>query len=544
MSATSTSQPPVVPKLSDLCLETIASSMEKYPPHCFSYLAESEWDEIIRKKHRNTAPGQIKAKAGGASCRISAPVVLSGGLDGRGRTIPAVADKILTEIEKENPHLSRSAISDELVWRDCVEYKFRSGGMSRPRVFRYPWPMLVEKLKSSGDALLHVLMPPPCGLDEEGCSETSIREQREDKMMRSIQFLGNSIMSIELLAQSSVGKTVKRFIKECKKFVATDGGKSIPRWMPDILSPRPNLHLLSPVQYLDKLLSGWKDVASSSGVQITSTACNKDSGGRDRAIFIPDHFSGRNTKRTTEAEHRKDVAVAMTCRQWRHIFQALSNRETAKISRHGEKMRKLREDLNTGRPKIGHVGTKSAKATLVITNTMQKQSRQEEILNKSRGTRARMAAAASGRSVSSGTTKMKALRQEVKLKSSRQGAVGSGAQRSSTAPPMRQTVVGASKSKKSISFGASVAAYASSSSSSAVAAKHARNASSSAPRGMVGKTSSRHIELSDGKRMGLPKPKSGVFAAIEEKKRKAAAMEAYAAKQRHENDMTPRFKKR
>jgi len=403
--------------------------------------------------------------------------------------------------------------------------------------------MLVEKLKSSGDALLHVLMPPPCGLDEEGCSETSIREQREDKMMRSIQFLGNSIMSIELLAQSSVGKTVKRFIKECKKFVATDGGKSIPRWMPDILSPRPNLHLLSPVQYLDKLLSGWKDVASSSGVQITSTACNKDSGGRDRAIFIPDHFSGRNTKRTTEAEHREDVAVAMTCRQWRHIFQALSNRETAKISRHGEKMRKLRENLNEDRPKIGHVGTKSAKATLAITNTMQKQSRQEEILNKSRGTRARMAAAASGRSVSSGTTKMKALRQEVKLKRSRQGAVGSGAQRSSMAPPMRQTA-GASKSKKNTSFGASVAAYASSSSTSAVAAKHARNASSSAPRGVVGRASSRQIELSDGKRMSLPKPKSGVFAAVEEKKRKAAAMEAYAAKKRREDDMIPRFKKR
>ena len=538
MSATSTSQPPVVPSLSELCLETIASSMEKYPPHCFSYLAESEWDAIIRKKHRNTAPGQIKAKAGGASCRISAPVVLSGGLDGRGRTIPAVADKILTEIEKENPHLSRSAVSDELVWRDCVEYKFRSGGMSRPRVFQYPWPMLVEKLKSSGDALLHVLMPPPCGPDEEGCSETSIREQREDKMMRSIQFLGNSIMSIELLAQSGVGKAVKKFVKECKKFVAIDGGKSIPRWMPDILSPRPNLHLLSPVQYLDKLLSAWKDVASSSGVQVTSNACT----GREKAIFLPDHFSGRN-KRTTEAEHREDVAVAMTCRQWRHIFQALSNREAAKISRHGEKMRKLRENLHSDRPKIGQVGTKSAKKS-VITSTMQKQSRQEEILNKSRGTRARMAEAASGRSVSSGTAKMKALRQEVTLKRSRQGAVGSGAQRSSTAPPMRQTAGASKKNRIPMSFGASVAACASSSSTSAVAAKHARNASFSVPRGMVGGASSRHIELSDGKRMSLPKPKSGVFAAIKEKKRKAAAMEAYAAKQRREEDMTPRFKKR
>mmetsp|Transcript_15821 Transcript_15821/g.45586 ORF Transcript_15821/g.45586 Transcript_15821/m.45586 type:complete len:540 (+) Transcript_15821:116-1735(+) len=535
------SPPAVVPTLSDLCLETIANSMEKYPPHCFSLLAESEWNEIIRKKHRNTAPGQNKA--GGASYQISAPVVLSGGLDGRGRTIPAVADKILREIENQNPHLSQSAVSDELVWRDCVEYKFRSGGMARPRVFQYPWPMLVEKLKSSGDALLHVLMPPPSGPDEGGCSEASIRQQREDKMMKSIQFLGHSIMSIELLAQSGVGKAVKKFVKGCKKFVATDGGKSIPRWMPDILAPRPNLRLLSPLQYLDKLLSGWKAVASSSGVQVTASK-----GGDDQTVvtFAPEQFSGRD-KRTSEEEHREDVAVAMTCRQWRQIFQSLANRELANVARYGEKMRRLREDLHSDRPKIGHVGTKSAKSKSVIASTMRKQSRQEEILNKSRGTRARMAAVASGRSGSSGTAKIQALRQEVKQKRSRQGAVGrSGVVRSRTAPTMRQT---AGASKKNTSFGASVAAFSSSSSSSsAVTSKRAPNASSSA-RGMVGSVGSRQVELSGGKRMGLPKQpiaskRFGVFAAIEEKKRKAAATEAYAAKQRRANDMTPRFKKR
>ena len=532
-----------VPTLSDLCLETIAGSLEKFPPHCFSLLAEFEWDEIIRKKHRNTSPGQNKS----GSAKISAPVILSGGLDGSGRTIPAVAHKFMREVEEANPHLSQSAVSDELVWRDCVENKFRSGGTSRPRFFQYPWPLLIEKLKSSGDDLLHVLTPPPSSPGEEGCTEASIRQQREDRMMKSIQFLGNSVMSIDLLAQSGCGKAVKKFIKECKKVVATtDGGRSIPRWMPDILAPRPNLRLLSPVEYLDKLLSSWKALASSSGVEVTTASANtitkssssssKDETTDTMTIFPPELFSGQN-KRTSDEQHREDVALAMTCRQWRQIFEALSNREAAKIARHGEKMRRLREDLHSDRPKIGQVGIKSAATSSNRkTMAMSRQSRQEEILNKSRGTRAKMAAAASGRSSNSGTAKIKALRQEVKMKRSRQGAVGSGMQRSSTAPPMRRT--GGESKAKNMSFGASVAAFA------------AASSSSSATRGMVGSVSSRQVELSGGKRMGLPKKaigggkKSGVFAAIEERKRKAAAMEAYAAKQRRENDMTPRFKKR
>ena len=40
-------------------------------------------------------------------------------------------------------------------------------------------------------------------------------------MMKSIQFLGNSVMSIDLLAQSGCGKAVEKFIKECRKVVAT-----------------------------------------------------------------------------------------------------------------------------------------------------------------------------------------------------------------------------------------------------------------------------------------------------------------------------------
>lgn len=242
--------------LSDLCLEAIAGSIEKYPPHCFSAIAEPEWEEIVRKKHRSTSPGQNKGDAtshaatstinkaaiGPTAVKISAPVILSGGLDGKGRTLPALAGKIIREIEDANPHLAKSAVADNLVWKDCVEYKFKSGSISRPRAFQYPWPILVERIKTSGDDLLGLLQPPPSREEERrGCSEATIRRYREEVLVKSVQILGDSVMTVPLLSASGVGKSVKKFVKECKKLVvAEEGGHSFPRYMPDVTTARPH----------------------------------------------------------------------------------------------------------------------------------------------------------------------------------------------------------------------------------------------------------------------------------------------------------------
>ena len=145
-------------------------------------------------------------------------------------------------------------------------------------------------------------------------------------------------MTVQLLSASGVGKSVKKFVKEC----STDEGRSIPRYIPDVRAPRPNLRLVSPLQYLENLLNGWKAVASSSG--------DNDS------LSSTKHFSGR-CKRSSEEQHREDMAALQTCLQWRDLHKALSAREAANIARHGEKMRKLRENLDSDRPKIGRTGT-------------------------------------------------------------------------------------------------------------------------------------------------------------------------------------------
>ena len=46
-----------------------------------------------------------------------------------GRRQPVLADKALHAIERHNPHLSISTKVDEMVWKDCCDYKFKRGGV-------------------------------------------------------------------------------------------------------------------------------------------------------------------------------------------------------------------------------------------------------------------------------------------------------------------------------------------------------------------------------------------------------------------------------
>ena len=362
-------------------------------------------------------------------------------------------------------------------------------------------------------------------------------------MIKSVQILGDSIMTVPLLSASGVGKSVKKFVKECNKLVAAkDAGQSFPSYIPDVTSACRNLRNMSPLQYMENLLDGWKSVASSSGVIVSSEV-------KTSSPSCTERFSGRGNK-TSEEQHSEDMAVLQTCLQWRDLHKALANREAEQLAKHGEKMRKMRDDLHSDRPKIGRVRSLHASA-----NVVRKQNRREAILSKSRGTRAIMTAAAkpsnaysrSSAYASVGKTRMEALRQEVALKRSRQGAVGSSAPRSINAPPMRSTEAKQVK----MSFGASVAAHAS---------KHLTSASASSSRsvkfvkrkGVVGSVGAREVDLPGERRMTLPKNAissrssgagAGIFSTIAEKKRKAAAAEAYMAKRRRENDLTPRFKK-
>ena len=190
------------------CRSVIVANLERFPAESFNRCDETEWEEIIRLRHRKTAPKQG-----------------SGGLDGTGRAVPALSEKFLYEVEHCVPHLAESNVVDELVWRDCVQYQFRLGGLTRPRALEYPWPLLIKHILNAGTVLLDRTIP------------TESPEVRE--ATKTLQTLP---MNVALLKATSIGKKVKK----AAKIRNTDQG-------------------------LKQLLKSWMNVAACSGVETKGT---------------------------------------------------------------------------------------------------------------------------------------------------------------------------------------------------------------------------------------------------------------------------------
>ena len=208
--------------LASLCKAAIAKRLEKYPPQSLGLLPEAEWESIVEYKYHLTAPKHTLANTLGVNARPLSD----------GRMIPAISAEVMTKIEKANPHLSNSQITDELIWKDCVDYKFRHGGSTRPLLFRNTWPIWVQKCKNIGGELSALTIPPKIKdrTDDPLAQECN---SRTDKLLHIIHVLGSIPMSKPLLEQSNIGKELNTFIKECHRVKKINHGKDeLPLYFP------------------------------------------------------------------------------------------------------------------------------------------------------------------------------------------------------------------------------------------------------------------------------------------------------------------------
>lgn len=459
------------PTLASLCIAAVTSKIERYPPEALGMLYETEWEAIVRLRHSRTAPRQQQQR----QC---------GGIDGKGRMMPAIGDKVMKSIEDANPHLAQSEIADKLVWKDCVNSRFKAGGPSRPLALSFPWPVLVERLKTSGADLLGLLqLPKHDSSDADEKYVENIRQQRFQVLNRCISIMSESPMSVALLTASGVGKAVSKFIKGCSKSAGSrcDDAPSPPYFvdvwtarlvptLPNVTStPKKEPVKLSPLTQLEMLLQGWKQVASADGVQVAKK-------GASAPIRSASDCSGRG-KKTTEEQHREDMRTLQSCSSWRELHAALVLREAKMVASHGARMRQTRENLQTDRPKIGRVTHRNAGRC----------ARREAILDGSRGMRALATASRATSSSTCGSSKLQQLRKESAIATSRQKA-------------------GLSKVTKS-SFGFSIA---NATSSSRTAVKRSAT------------IKPKEVALGGGKRMKVPQKASarnGVVAAMKQKQR-------------------------
>lgn len=279
--------------LTSLCRDTIVKNLERYNAEAFQILDESEWEYIIRRKHEVSRPKRGK-----------------GGIDGTGRMNPVVSDKFLLEIETSLPHLGTSNVVDTLVWKDIVNFKFKS----RPTGLLYPCPVLESQLKASAETLLD-------------CRKKGFMDEEDKRLVvQAIKVMSDSPMDIELLRSSGVGKTVQKFINACAK------------------NEKLGLDKDSKLA-LESLLESWKMMASREGVAKNRNSEAEESESRP-PLFGP-------------SEH---MATVRMCRTWRELHSALKLYDQERRENQGARMRERRQRLNLQRPKIVKVRHRTSNA--------------------------------------------------------------------------------------------------------------------------------------------------------------------------------------
>jgi len=339
-----------IPRLSDLCMKNIVTNLEKYTPKSFSILDEYQWDEILKLRHKKTKP--LKGK---------------GGIDGTGRQQPAVTDKFMLEVEKNNPQLQQSICADLYVWKDCVNCKFKMGGLSRPGGLEKPWPVLLASLEDA------ILAFKNC-LGKEGDEKVII------SALDAIKIISESPMDLDLLKSSGIGKKVKKFLGKSnlefldEPFPSKFSGKGIHK---------------TPRRKLEATLQSWKDIAAESGVKMK-----------------PGESSIRGKKNYITPKSTSYLSVAKKCYSWRTLYQTLKVHDEDRRSKQGEKMRENRRRLDKVRPKVVKVRSASYK--------------QDKILNRQSFGQSRMIS-----NVPSGSAKIRQLRMEATVTSTRRSAPSS-----------------------------------------------------------------------------------------------------------------------
>ena len=309
-SATATSP---FKSLYETCCNVIVSNLERYSPDSFVACYEDDWDHLLRLRHRKTKPQ--------TGC---------GGLDGTGRMAPAISDKLMTQIEKDNPHLAESEVADELVWRDCVEYRFRRGGLTRPKALNWPWPNLLELVNET----------------------VSILKQHEAssivERLQTVETLLDLPMSVSLLQATGAGKIVRKALKAHKKTKCDPDEQQIQQ------QQQQQHELLG--HKLEALLDSWKTLATDDAPQ-TQTSVLSQTG---------------NAKKPPDEDVQEALALAQDCSNWRQLFAVLKEREDNRRSSQGKRMREIRKNLASGRPKIVKVRPATAKQQRVSASSRER----------------------------------------------------------------------------------------------------------------------------------------------------------------------------
>jgi len=297
------------------------ANLERYPAEVFAMICESDWEELLRIKHQKSEPQKG-----------------TGGLDGTGRRTPALSEKFMRDVESMQSHLAESTVADTLIWKDCVEFRFKRGGLTRPSAMLLPWPLLVKQVADQAD-VLSLWRKKEDEADAKG-EELEVSEQEAKCITDATLALQVSPMNLSLLKDSGVGKILKKLIKVSnnRQYKSVFKRIKMPAVMSLGASSQPGEGKeISVLKQLDRLLQSWMDLAASKGVEGMSNSGKKKAKGQAAEQFQKDD---------------DDLKHAEDCKTWRQLFNNLKDRAEQRRLNLGLKMRENRKIENKMRPKI------------------------------------------------------------------------------------------------------------------------------------------------------------------------------------------------
>ncbi|KAL7561133.1 hypothetical protein ACA910_009402 [Epithemia clementina (nom. ined.)] len=341
--------------LQEVCRNVIVANLERYPPEAFGMLEEEEWNLLLKYRHEKTKPKKsavtITSSSTGGGQRA---------LDETGRMAPALSDKFLAAVEQCHPDekVRESKVADELLWKDCVNYSFRQGGLTRPRVLEFPWPLLVERVQRAAETIwtvLPTLLRVTNGNDDDDdcCDDEQAISTKEEPAMQELRgalsLLENTPVNVKLLLDSGAGKTIKKVFKKLQQQQQTH--QCHHSLLPDF------------AKRVECLLASWKDVAQQEGVDVQSQPSVQPPTAKKPKKAPPSSSSSAaasssKTASPSSAQHvdteneKADWERAEACQSWRQLFAALKLREETRRTKQGQRMREIRKHLNHDRPKI------------------------------------------------------------------------------------------------------------------------------------------------------------------------------------------------
>jgi hypothetical protein len=329
-----------IPSLIVLCRTVVTNNIERYAPESFQICDIYEWQEIIKLRYQMTQPKKqqhsmthnnnqgTNTATGSTNSNNN-----SNDLDGNGRLLPAISDKVLQSIEVCNEHLAECVVADTLVWKDCVEYRFkRNVGLHiRPPILFLPWPILLQELHHHAQTIASVL-------DDNTDHNCNSQPSMEDVNI-AIHVLHSTTWNISLLRDTGVGKVVKKVVKK----INTNSNN--------------NHTLLNETMkcMLQQLLSDWMELVSSNDMNRTVTLPNRkynndmnaddDCNNNKKTINANSTVSKNKNHDSHIVDANDDLQLLESCLSWRQLFHLLEQRKMIIQTTQGKRMREIRHHV-------------------------------------------------------------------------------------------------------------------------------------------------------------------------------------------------------